>query len=198
MCCYLFQDDRGSCNTDEANDPTNAEKKADGLSQEPCQDESQEGHNVEDMNKTTFSKADVVVPATSSEAEPVKLDHLQGKAMLLGLPMAQFSELEKACTIWFPVASAVDAVDKLKPEAPQEDATHVVTLHNYAGFVHVVRTLAKVLPDSAIVWLAALSDGSSAITVGIDLETKAWSEAMEYFDVDGKCGCAYPISLPLV
>ena len=151
------------------------------------------------MNKTTFSKA-VLVPATS-EGEPVKLDYLlQGESSPpFGVSMVQLSELAKECASWFLVASAMDAVVKLKPEAPQENATHVVTLHNYAGFVHVVRALAEVLPDGAIVWLAALSSGSnSGITAGIDLETRAWSEAMEYFDVGGKCGCAYPISLPLV
>ena len=195
MCCYLFQDDGGSCNT-EANDPTNAEKKAGDLSQEPCQDEPQEGHNVEDTNKTTFSKA--VLMLATIEGEPVKLDHLQGKSTPLGLPMTLLSELAKECAIWFPVASALDALAKLKPEAPRENATHVVTLHNYAGFVHAVRALAEVLPEGAIVWLAALSVGNSAITAGINLETRAWSEAMEHFDVDGMCGCAYPISLPLV
>ena len=175
----------------EATDPANAENTVDALSQELYQDEPEEGQNVEDMKKTAFTKA-MFVPATS-EGEPVKLDHLHGKSPPLGLPMARFSELEKDCAIWFPVASAVDACAKLKPEAPKENATHVVTLHNYAGFVHVVRALAEVLPEDAIVWLAALSDGSSAFSVSIDLETRAWSEATKCFDVDGKSGCACPI-----
>ena len=143
-------------------------------------------HATPGSNSLTGS---LFVPDTSKR-EPVKLDHLQGKSTLRGLLMARLSELEKECAKWFPVASAVDALVKLKPEAPQGKATYVVTLHNYSGFVHVVRALAEVLSDEAVVWLAALE----GITDGIDLETRAWSEAMKYFDVAGKCAWACPIN----
>jgi hypothetical protein len=78
-----------------------------------------------------------------------------------------------------------------------------VTVHNFAGFVHVARALEKVLPSDACVWFAGLeeifigaiiSKSSEAEAVKIEnkkqaeaeFEKNAWSAAIQRFDVAGE------------
>jgi hypothetical protein len=144
----------------------------DARKMEKCGDQDQEKHSVDNIYRLNNTEQQNSADATMDDggkvflfsamekdgSEPLHLKIYPRRKPLRGLTMAQLAELSDKCAAWFPVASIPDTLRKFEPRGMREVATFAVTVHNFAGFVHVARALEKVLPRNACIWLAALDE----------------------------------------